>query len=149
MYKSVLTAFNRAPSSQLLLWTARALFDSKDYPAAKRMLLRAVHVCPHDPALLFDAALVMQENSTTVCASAAGRCPLRDCTAIFVGATQRLQVEHGVSCGSSFRLVLPLRNVLEAHASALAQRVDVPGCSQADCSLLGSRLGSHAMQARS
>jgi RNA polymerase-associated protein CTR9 len=45
---------------QILLYIARANYDSHDLQQAKQCLLRAIHLAPTDHKLWFNAALTMQ-----------------------------------------------------------------------------------------
>jgi hypothetical protein len=67
MYSAALNKFHNNQDARILLWLARAQYDLKQVSAAKRTLLKALHICPHDHTLLFNAALSMQQFASTVC----------------------------------------------------------------------------------
>jgi tetratricopeptide (TPR) repeat protein len=66
MYAAALSRFYSNQDPKILLWLARAQYDMKRVAAAKRTLLKALHICPHDVALLFNAALCMQQFASWV-----------------------------------------------------------------------------------
>lgn len=70
LFRAALAVPGRRNNTELMAWLARALFDARGYPAAKRLLHRAMHLRPHDYSLCFNAALVMQEHAKLVRAPA-------------------------------------------------------------------------------
>eukprot|EP00873_Tetraselmis_striata_P036611 jgi/Tetstr1/456875/TSEL_043547.t1 len=61
LYQNVLTKNYSNKDAGVLLYLARAYYDSENLLEAKRTLLRAIHVAPTDPRLRFNLALVMQQ----------------------------------------------------------------------------------------
>lgn len=61
LYQKVLTKNRSNKDAGVLLYLARAYYDSENLLEAKRTLLRAIHVAPTDPRLRFNLALVMQQ----------------------------------------------------------------------------------------
>ena len=66
MYAAALSKFYSNQESRVLLYLARAQYDQKRVAAAKRTLLKALHICPRDHTLLFNAALTMQQFASSV-----------------------------------------------------------------------------------
>eukprot|EP00877_Chromochloris_zofingiensis_P002087 jgi/Chrzof1/1187/Cz01g43270.t1 len=65
MYLNASKVYNNK-NSKVLLYLARAYYDDNNLMAAKRTLLKAVHVVPQDFTLRFNVALTMQEWSQRI-----------------------------------------------------------------------------------
>eukprot|EP00191_Tetraselmis_sp_GSL018_P024283 CAMPEP_0177627260 /NCGR_PEP_ID=MMETSP0419_2-20121207/31106_1 /TAXON_ID=582737 /ORGANISM="Tetraselmis sp., Strain GSL018" /LENGTH=1041 /DNA_ID=CAMNT_0019128397 /DNA_START=74 /DNA_END=3200 /DNA_ORIENTATION=+ len=63
MYQAVLKRHYNNKDAGVLLYLARAHYDSEALEEAKRILLKAIHVAPTDPRLRFNLALAMQQNA--------------------------------------------------------------------------------------
>jgi RNA polymerase-associated protein CTR9 len=72
MYAAALSKFFNNKDAKILLWLARAQYDRKQVRAAKQTLLKAMHICPWDFSLLFNAALTMQQYASSVRATPLG-----------------------------------------------------------------------------
>lgn len=66
MYDNCLKKFFSHDNVQVLLYSARAHFLNNDKKMCKKILLKARRVAPSDPVVLFNLALVMQKEATSV-----------------------------------------------------------------------------------
>ena len=61
MYENCLKKFFKHPNVQVLQYLARAYFKARKLKDAKRMLLKARRVAPHDTVILYNIALILQK----------------------------------------------------------------------------------------
>jgi Tfp pilus assembly protein PilF len=66
MFSAALQRFYNKQDHEVLLYLARAQYDMKDVKSAKRTLLKALHICPQDQRLLFNAGVCMQNYVSQV-----------------------------------------------------------------------------------
>ena len=61
MYENCLKKFFKHPNVQVLQYLARAYFKARKLKDAKRTLLKARRVAPHDTVILYNIALILQK----------------------------------------------------------------------------------------